>query len=64
MKEFPPMHAAMAINWLVPMVGVGHEDEARNLIEPLMKKIPSATDTIKMALERLEINSKYRERNS
>ncbi len=64
MKEFPAMHAAMVINWLVPMVGVGHEDEARNLIEPLMNKIPTATDSIKMALERLEINSKYRERNS
>jgi tricorn protease interacting factor F2/3 len=64
MKELTLMHAANTIVMLVPIVGVGHEDEAKNLFEPLMKQIPMATATIKMALEALELYSKFRERNS
>ena len=64
MKEFSLSHAAMTIVMLVPIVGYGHEEEAKNFFEPLMKQIPMATATIKMALESLEINSKFRERNS
>jgi len=64
MKELPLMHAANAIVMLVPIVGFGHEDEAKNFFEPLMKQVPMATNTIKMALEALEIYSTFRVRNS
>ncbi len=64
MKEFPLMHAAMTIVMIVPIVGIGHEEEAKNFFEPLMKQIPMATATIKMALEKLEIYSKFKEKNS
>ncbi|MHA1720417.1 MAG: M1 family metallopeptidase [Promethearchaeota archaeon] len=64
MKEFPLMHVARAIIMLVPTFGIGHEDEAKQFFEPLMKQIPMATDTIRMALEGLEIYSKFKKENS
>jgi aminopeptidase N len=64
MKDFPLMHAVRSIVLLVPVVGIGHENEAKKFFEPLMKQIPMAADTIKMALERLEIYSRFKEKNS
>ncbi len=64
MQEFPLMHVARAIIMLVPGVGIGHEEEAKNFFEPLMKQIPMAADTIKMALEGLELNSNFKRKNS
>ncbi len=64
MEKFTIMRAVMTIVMVVPAVGVGHEEEARKFLEPLMKQMPKATATITMALELLEINSKFKERNS
>lgn len=64
MKEYPIMHAAMSIVGVVPVAGVGHEKEAKNFLEPLMKQMPKATATVKMALEILELYSNFIKKNS
>ncbi|QEE14734.1 M1 family metallopeptidase [Promethearchaeum syntrophicum] len=64
MKEYPSMHATMSIAAVVPIVGIGHEEEVENFLEPLMKQMPRATATIKMALESLELYSNFIKKNS
>ena len=38
MKEYPLMHAAMSIVGVVPVAAVGHEEEAKNFLEPIDRK--------------------------
>jgi len=64
MKELPLMHATKSLVMVVPVAGVGHEEEAKKFLEPIMKQMPRATATIKMALESLELYSNFIKKNS
>jgi hypothetical protein len=45
---------------IVPVCGLGKEAEVKAFFESYMKQKHIATDTIRLSLERLEINSRMR----
>jgi hypothetical protein len=45
---------------LVPICGLSKEPEVKQFLEKYMKKNQAVKDTVKMSLERLEMNSRLR----
>jgi hypothetical protein len=54
------MHYERVIAAIVPVGGLGHEEEINSFFQGYMAKKEKAKDVIKLSLERLEINSRMR----
>jgi tricorn protease interacting factor F2/3 len=59
-EQFHPMLYERVIAAIVPMAGLDREQEVKGFFEDYMQKTDKAADVIKLSLERLEINLKFR----
>jgi tricorn protease interacting factor F2/3 len=64
LEQLHPLHYERVVAAMVPVCGLGREDAVRDFFEEHMKKSPLAKDAIKLSLERLEINSRMRQRGT
>jgi aminopeptidase N len=60
LEKFHPMHYERVIAALVPLCGLGREEEIDSFFQGYMAKKEKAKDVIKLSLERLKINSRMR----
>jgi tricorn protease interacting factor F2/3 len=60
LEQLHPVHFERAIISIIPVCGLGKEKEVKKFFQEYMKKSEPAKDTIKMALEKLEVNSRLR----
>jgi len=60
LEQFHPLHYERVIAGIIPMSGLGRENEVRTFFENYLSQKSIATDTIKLSLEKLEINSRMR----
>jgi tricorn protease interacting factor F2/3 len=58
LEQFHPAHYERVVEGIVPIAGIGKEDEVRTFFNDYMGKKDKARDVIKLSLERLEINSR------
>ncbi|MCP4683418.1 MAG: M1 family metallopeptidase [Desulfobacterales bacterium] len=63
LEHFHPLHYERVIAGLVPMCGIGREEEVKDFFKTYMSHKEMNTDVIKLSLERLEINCRIREYN-
>jgi hypothetical protein len=61
LEKFHPMHYERVIAAVLPLCGLGREEEIRTFFQDYMAKKEKARDVIKLSLERLEINSRMRD---
>jgi aminopeptidase N len=61
LEKFHPIHYERVIAALVPLCGLGREEEIDSFFQGYMAKKEKAKDVIKLSLERLKINSKMRD---
>jgi len=59
-EQFHPMLYERVIAAIIPMAGLGRQQEVKGFFEDYMQKTDKATDVIKLSLERLEINLRMR----
>ncbi|MBW2000509.1 MAG: M1 family metallopeptidase [Deltaproteobacteria bacterium] len=64
LEQFHPIHYERVIAGIVPLGGMGREEEVREFFQDYMGRKETARDVIKLSLERLEINSRMRNLNS
>jgi tricorn protease interacting factor F2/3 len=62
LEQFHPMHFERVIEAIVPLAGIGREEEVRAFFKHYTTKKKMARDVIKLSLERLEIHSRMRNR--
>lgn len=60
LEQLHPAHFERVIIGLIPVGGLGRETEVKKFFEQYLKKKESSKDTIKMALELMEVNSRLR----
>ena len=60
LEQIHPIQYERVIEAIVPVCGLGREEEIKAFFEEYMKRQTTAADVIKLALERLEINSRMR----
>lgn len=60
LERFHPLHYEMVIAAIVPVAGIGREEEIRAFFKDYLGKRDTARDVIKLSLEKLEINSRMR----
>jgi hypothetical protein len=60
LEQIHPIQHERVIEAIVPVCGLGREEEIRAFFEDYMKRKTAAKDVIKLALEKLEINSRMR----
>jgi aminopeptidase N len=60
LEKFHPMHYERVIAAIVPVAGLGLEEEIDSFFQGYMAKKEKARDVIKLSLERLKINSRMR----
>jgi aminopeptidase N len=60
LEKFHPMHYERVIAAIVPVAGLGREEEIDSFFQGYMAKKEKAKDVIKLSLERLKINSRMR----
>jgi aminopeptidase N len=60
LEKFHPMHYERVIAAIVPVGGLGREEEINSFFQEYMAKKAKAKDVIKLSLERLKINSRMR----
>jgi ERAP1-like C-terminal domain len=60
-ERFHPVHHERVIAALVPISGLGREEEVRSFFQEYMKKQVKMKDVVKLSLERLEIHSRMRQ---
>ncbi len=61
LEKFHPMHYERVIAALVPLCGLGREEEIDSFFQGYMAEKEKAKDVIKLSLERLKINSRMRD---
>jgi len=61
LERFHPVHYERVIAALVPVCGLGREEEVRSFFQEYMKKQEKLRDVVKLSLERLEIHSRMRQ---
>jgi tricorn protease interacting factor F2/3 len=62
LEQFHPMHYERVITAIVPIGGIGKEEQIQSFFSDYMSKKPKAQDAIKLALEKLKINAGMRAR--
>ena len=60
LEQIHPIQYERVIESIVPVCGLGREEEIRAFFEDYMKQKTTAKDVIKLSLERLEINCRLR----
>ena len=60
LERFHPVHYERVIAALVPICGLGREEEVRSFFREYIKKQEKMKDVVKLSLERLEIHSRMR----
>jgi aminopeptidase N len=60
LEQIHPIQYERVIEAIVPVCGLGREEETRAFLEDYMKRKTAAKDVIKLALEKLGINSRIR----
>ncbi len=60
LEKLHPMHYERVIAAVVPLCGLGREEEIDSFFQEYMAKKEKAKDVIKLSLERLKINSRMR----
>jgi hypothetical protein len=60
LSQLHPSIFEIIIHFLVPICGLGKEREVKQFFKEYMKKDEKVKDTIMMALEKLEVNSRFR----
>ena len=60
LEQFHPVHYERVIETIVPVCGIGKEEQVKAFFEEYMTRKDKATDVIKMSLEKLEINTRMR----
>ena len=60
LEQFHPLHYERVIAAIIPVCGIGREEEVKTFFEGYMSQKEMAGDAIRMSLERLEINSRMR----
>ncbi|MGD9076068.1 MAG: M1 family metallopeptidase [Desulfobacteraceae bacterium] len=60
LEAFHPMHFERVIAAVIPLCGLGREEEVASFFQDYMARKEKAKDVIKLSLERLEINSRMR----
>jgi len=60
LEQFHPLHYERVIAGIIPVCGLGREDEVTAFFKDYMHKKSKARDAIKLSLEKLEINSRMR----
>jgi hypothetical protein len=63
LERFHPIHYGRVIAGIVPVGGLGNEPEVRSFFEAYAERRKGLGDVIRLALEKLEINKRLRERN-
>jgi tricorn protease interacting factor F2/3 len=64
LEQFHPIHYERVIEAIVPVGGIGKQDAVRSFFQDYMAKKDLAKDVIKLSLEKLDIYSRMRNRNS
>ena len=60
LEQIHPIQYERVIEAIIPVCGLGKEEEIRAFFEDYLKRKTTAKDVIKLSLERLEINSRMR----
>jgi tricorn protease interacting factor F2/3 len=60
-EAFHPIHFERVITGIVPIGGLGREEEARSFLDKYARDKGRARDVIKLSLERLEVHRRMRE---
>jgi aminopeptidase N len=60
LEQFHPLHYERVIAGIIPVCGLGKEDEVMAFFKNYIKRKSIAKDTIKLSLEKLEINCRMR----
>jgi hypothetical protein len=60
LEQLHPLHYERMIGGIVPVCGLGKEDEVKRFFEDYMIENDSARDVIKLSLEKLEINRRMK----
>jgi tricorn protease interacting factor F2/3 len=60
LERFHPVHYERVIAALVPICGLGREEEVRGFFQEYVKKQEKLKDVVNLSLERLEIHSRMR----
>ena len=60
LEQFHPIHYERVIEAIVPVCGIGKDEEVKAFLEDHMRQKDKARDVIKLSLEKLEINSRMR----
>jgi len=60
LEQFHPVHYERVIAAIVPLSGIGKEEEVRGFFDDYMQQKEKARGVIKLSLEKLEINSRMR----
>ena len=64
LEQLHPVHFERVLGAVVPVSGLGREEEVASFLARYMQKGDRAKDAIKMSLERLEINRRMRASSS
>ncbi|UCF85683.1 MAG: M1 family metallopeptidase [Desulfobacteraceae bacterium] len=60
LEQFHPLHYERVIAGIIPVCGLGKEDEVKAFFKTYIKQKSMAKDAIKLSLEKLEINCRMR----
>lgn len=60
LEQFHPLHYERVIAGIIPVCGLGREEEVTAFFKDYMRKKSKARDAIKLSLEKLGINSRMR----
>jgi tricorn protease interacting factor F2/3 len=61
LEQFHPLHYERVIAGVIPVCGLGKEEEVNSFFKKYMAQKGIAKDAIRMSLERLQVNSRIRE---
>jgi aminopeptidase N len=62
LEQFHPIHYERVLASIVPLCGMGREEEVRRFFEKYVAKKEKLSDVVSLCLEKLEINGRMRER--
>jgi aminopeptidase N len=62
LEQFHPIHYERVITSIVPLCGIGREEEVRNFFRAYVTKKEKLSDVVKLSLEKLDINARMRKR--
>jgi aminopeptidase N len=64
LEQFHPVHYERVLTSIVPLCGIGREEEVRGFFEKYAAKKEKLSDVVSLCLEKLEINGRMRKRHT